>query len=102
MFKFIKKDHFVFGFILGLLAPFAGFIAFKASKLQTLNYFEALQFIYYEPSHHMLTVALSLCLLANAILFTFYINSHIDKTAKGLFVATLLYGLLILSIKTFG
>jgi hypothetical protein len=102
MFKFIRKDSFIFGFILGLIAPFIGFIVFKASKLQTLNYLEALKFIYYEPSHRMLSVALSLCLLANAVLFTFYINGHIDKTAKGIFTATLLYGLVILCIKTFG
>lgn len=102
MLKFIRKDSFIFGFIMGLIAPFAGFIVFKASKLQSLNYFEALQFIYYEPSHRMLTVALSLCLLANAILFTFYINARIDHTAKGIFAATLIYGLIVLSIKTFG
>ncbi len=102
MLRFIKKDNFVFGFILGMIAPFLGFIAFKANKLQSLNYFEALQFIYYEPSHKMLTVALSLCLLANAVLFTFYVNARIDKTAKGIFTATLIYGLVILCIKTFG
>ena len=101
MLKFIKKDHFIFGFILGLAAPFAGFIAFKANKMGSLSYFEALQYIYYEPSHKMISVALSLCLLANAILFTLYINARIDKTAKGLFAATVIYGLIILCIKTF-
>lgn len=102
MFKFIKKDNFTFGFILGMLAPFAGFAIFKYRQLQTLSYKEAYQYLIYQPGHKLLTVAISLSLLANAVLFTLYINSHIDKTAKGIFVATLIYGLTALSLKTFG
>ncbi len=97
-----KKDNFIFGFIMGLIAPFAGFAVFKYSKLGPLNYFEALQYILEEPGHKLLTVAISLSLMANAILFTIYINSGIDKTAKGIFVATLIYAITALSIKTFG
>ena len=98
----LKKDNFIFGFIMGLIAPFAGFAVFKYRQLGPLNYFEALQFIFVQPGHKMLTVAISLSLLANAILFTIYINAHIDKTAKGIFVATLIYAVTALSIKTFG
>jgi hypothetical protein len=50
----------------------------------------------------MLTIAISLSLLANAILFTIYINSHIDKTAKGIFAATIIYAITALGLKTFG
>ena len=100
-FSFIKKDNFLFGFILGLLAPFAGFAVFKYNRLSSLSYFEALQYIVLEPGHRMLTVAISLSLLANAVLFTLYINARIDNTAKGIFVATLIYGLTALSLKTF-
>jgi hypothetical protein len=46
-------------------------------------------------------VALSLSLLLNAAIFTLYINAEKDHTAKGIFVTTLVYGLIILSIKTF-
>ncbi|MBK8610503.1 MAG: hypothetical protein IPL84_11340 [Chitinophagaceae bacterium] len=98
----LKKDNFIFGFIIGLIAPFAGFAVFKYTKLQTLNYMEALQYLFVEPSHRLLTVAISLSLMANAVLFTIYINARIDHTAKGIFVATLIYALTALSIKTFG
>jgi hypothetical protein len=54
-----------------------------------------------EPGYRTLSVALSLSLLLNALLFTIYINSGRDHTAKGIFVTTLIYGLLVLSIKTF-
>ena len=88
--------------ILGLIAPFAGFAIFKTQKLGPLGYGEALQYLMVEPGHRLLTVAISLSLMANAILFTIYINSNIDKTAKGIFVATIIYALIALSLKTFG
>lgn len=43
----------------------------------------------------------ALCLLANAVLFTIYINTHRDNTAKGIFVTTLIYGIAILVVKIF-
>ncbi len=96
-----KKDNFIFGFIMGLAAPLLGFFLFKYNKLATLTYKEAYQYMIYQPGHNMLTVAISLSLLANAVLFTIYINSHIDKTAKGIFAATIIYALIALTLKTF-
>ena len=55
-----------------------------------------------EQGFRTLTVALSLSLLLNALLFTIYINAHKDKTAKGIFATTVVYGLFVLIIKTFG
>ena len=98
----LKKDNFVFGFIMGLIAPFVGFAVFKYTRLASLSYFQALQYLFVQPGHRMLTVAISLSLMANAILFTIYINARIDNTAKGIFVATLIYAVTALSIKTFG
>lgn len=98
----LKKDNFIFGFLMGLIAPFLGFAVFKYTNLKTLNYWQALQYLFVQPGHRMLTVAISLSLMANAVLFTIYINARIDNTAKGIFVATLIYALTALSIKTFG
>ena len=97
-----KKDNFLFGFIMGLIAPFLAFFLFKYKKLGPLSYTEALQYLFVEPGHRLLTIAISLCLLANAVLFTLYVNARIDKTAKGIFIATLIYAVTALSIKTFG
>jgi uncharacterized membrane protein len=98
----LKKDNFIFGFVMGLIAPFIGFAIFKYKKLGPLGYAEALQYLFVEPGFRMLTIAISLSLLANAVLFTIYINAHIDKTAKGIFAATIIYALTALSLKTFG
>lgn len=39
------------------------------------------------------------CLVCNIALFTYYVNTNKDKTAKGVFVITLVYGLAILLAK---
>jgi hypothetical protein len=98
---FWKKDNFLMGLVMGLVAPLLGILAFKFSKLSQLSIKSALQYMLLEPGFKMLTVALSLSLLLNAALFTIYINTHKDNTAKGIFVTTLIYGLIVLSIKTF-
>lgn len=98
----LKKDNFILGTVLGFLGPLLGVIIFKVSKFQTISFRETFDFmIFQESSHRTLTVALSLALLVNAVLFTVYINARKDKTAKGIFVLTCVYGLLVLCIKTF-
>jgi len=37
--------------------------------------------------------------MANAILFTIYINGYRDKTAKGIFIVTMVYAALALAFK---
>ena len=97
----LKKDNFVLGIILGIIAPVVGLLIFKMYKFTIFSIKETLQYFLVEPGFKTLTVALSLSLLMNALLFTIYINSGKDHTAKGIFVTTLIYGLIVLSIKTF-
>lgn len=99
---FWKKDNFLMGLIMGLVAPVLGILLFKMYNFKSLSLKETIQWMFYvEPGFKTLTVALSLSLLLNALLFTIYINTHKDNTAKGIFVTTLVYGLIVLSIKTF-
>jgi len=96
-----KKDNLILGINLGLLGPIIGLLLFKIYKFGIFSYKEFFQFLYLEPGYRTLSAALSLSLLVNALIFTFYINSMKDKTAKGVFISTLIYGLIILLIKTF-
>lgn len=96
-----KKDHFTFGLVLGLIAPLAGLLLFKLTKFESFTFRDTLYFMLNESGYRTLTATLSVSLLANATLFTIYINKKVDKTAKGIFVTTLVYGLFILLIKTF-
>ncbi len=97
----LKKDNFLMGVVMGAIAPVLGFLLFKFYKFRVFGFKEFIEWLYVEPGFKTLTVALSLSLLLNALLFTIYINSHKDKTAKGIFATTLVYGLAILIIKTF-
>ena len=89
------------GLVLGVFAPALGLIIFKMYKFNVFTFKETFQYITVEPGFRTLSVALSLSLLLNALLFTIYINSGRDETAKGIFITTLIYGLVVLSIKTF-
>jgi hypothetical protein len=97
-----KKDNFLLGITMGLIAPLLGMLLFKTYKFSVFSYKETFQYMYLEPGFKTLTVALTLSLLLNALLFTIYINSNKDNTAKGIFATTMLYGLIVLIIKTFG
>ncbi|MEP7164030.1 MAG: hypothetical protein ABI741_05005 [Ferruginibacter sp.] len=97
-----RKDSLIFGIVIGMIAPIVGLLLFKIYKFGIFTYKETFQFMYYEPGHKTLSVGMTLSLLLNAFLFTIYINGMRDKTAKGIFISTVLYGITILLIKTFG
>ncbi|MBN8834608.1 MAG: hypothetical protein ABS68_00060 [Niastella sp. SCN 39-18] len=97
----MKKDSIGLGLLLGAIAPIIGLFLFKAYKFGIFSYKEFFQFLVVEPGFRTLSVALSLSLLLNALIFTVFINAHKDNTAKGIFIFTAIYGLVILLIKTF-
>ena len=92
-----KKDNFIFGLALGFIAPLLGFMIFKLYKFQELTLSEMLQWMKFNPN--LITVSISVSLMANAILFTIYINGHRDKTAKGIFVLTVIYAIIAMIFK---
>lgn len=92
-----KKDNFIFGLALGFIAPLVGFMIFKLYKFQGLTLSEMLQWMKFNPN--LITVSISVSLMANAILFTIYINGHRDKTAKGIFVLTVIYAIVAMIFK---
>ncbi len=94
-----KKDNFIYGTVLGLLAPLAGLLLLKFYKFGMLSFKEVLQFIFYQSGHGILTAGLTVSLMMNAFFFTMYINAGRDKTAKGIFVTTVAYAVIILVIK---
>ena len=92
-----KKDNFIFGIALGFIAPMIGFLIYKLVKFKGLTLVEMLQWMKMNPN--LVTVSISVSLMANAILFTIYINGYRDKTAKGIFVMTLIYAVIALVFK---
>ena len=102
LFRFFKKDNFLFGMVIGFIAPLIGLLIFKYSKFKSISFYETIYYIMHErdTGYKTLTVGLSLSLLLSALIFTLYINSARDKTAKGIFATTMIYGLFILIVKT--
>jgi hypothetical protein len=97
-----RKDSFALGLVLGFLAPIVGFMIYKWRKFGVFTMNETYQYMSVEPGHKTLTVALTLSLLANAVLFTIYVNTNKDKTARGIFAATCMYAIAVLLIKFLG
>ena len=95
----LKRDNLKLGLVLGLLGPALGLIIVYFLKYSYYPFVEFLELFF--NTRGLITSVGALCLLANAVLFTLYINTHRDNTAKGIFVTTLLYGIAILIIKVF-
>jgi hypothetical protein len=95
----LKKDNLKLGIVLGLLGPIIGLAVIYFIKFSSVSFGEFLDEFFH--NNKLITSIGSLALLANVILFTIYVNTQRDKTAKGLFLITLLFGIAILVLKVF-
>ena len=92
-----KKDNLKLGLVLGLIGPVLGLIVVYFIQYSALGFGDFLStFI---NDHKLITSIGSLSLLANVVLFTIYVNTHRDFTARGIFIITLIYGIGILVLK---
>ena len=92
-----KKDNLRLGLTLGLVAPILSLFIYYYVKFSSVSFGEFMGFLH---SHRDQITAVSVpCLVLNIALFTIYINSHRDQTAKGIFAATLIYAIVALLFK---
>jgi|SRR5687767_11849457 len=92
-----KKDNLRLGLALGLIGPLLGLVIIYFIKFPSYSFMDFLT--YFMNDNKMITSIGALSLLANVILFTIYINTHRDDTAKGIFAVTVIYGIGILILK---
>jgi len=92
-----KKDNLKLGLILGLIGPVLGLVVIYFIQYSAFSFGDFLTTFINEK--RLITSIGSLSLLANVILFTIYVNTHRDHTAKGIFIVTLIYGIGILLLK---
>ncbi len=95
----LKKDNLRLGLTLGLLGPILGLALIWQFKFNEMPFAEFLEL--FMSNNRLITSIGSLSLLANAVLFTIYINTERDETAKGIFISTVIYGIGILILKIF-
>jgi len=93
----LKKDNLQLGLILGLIGPLLGLVVIYFIKFPGIAFGDFLDEFF--NNSKLITSIGSLSLLANVVLFTLYVNTHRDTTAKGIFILTLVYGIGILILK---
>lgn len=93
-----KKDNLRLGLVLGLVAPILSLVIYYFFKFYpTFSFRDFLDFL--RTNKTQITAVSVPCLVLNIALFTYYINSHKDATAKGIFAATLIYAIVALLFK---
>ena len=86
-----NKDKLSFGILLGLIAPVVGLLIYYIVQFRNITSLGGF-FYYVVTEKGLLTAIVSVLLVANAGVFTFYVNRRKDKTAKGVFISTCIYG----------
>ncbi len=94
---FLKKDNLQLGLLLGFVLPL---LVFLGIYLVRFNEAELAEFIQtFSTQKSLITFFGVWCLVCNIALFTYYVNTQKDRTAKGIFAITLVYGIGILLAK---
>lgn len=95
----LKQDKISLGILLGLLAPVVGLLIYYLVTFlprdQSLSDF----FSMLRQNRHLLPKLISICLLANGVVFYLYTRKRRDLTARGIFLITMLYAIVILLLK---
>ena len=94
---FLTKDNLKLGLILGLIAPIIVFFIIYLIRFSGYALDEFVRVFMNEK--RIITFWGVWCLVGNIALFTYYINTAKDRTAKGIFAITVVYGIGILLLK---
>jgi hypothetical protein len=87
----LNKDNLRLGLLLGFLAPLLGLLIYYVVQFRNVTSLPGF-FYYILVEKALLTAVISVLLVANAGVFTWYVNKRKDKTAKGVFISTCIYG----------
>lgn len=93
-----KINNFIFGIVAGLLLPFLSLCGYWLWSFKFMNF--APQFIKFLLLGRVLSAVLSLCLIPNLGLFFLFVNKEYYKTTRGILLSTLVYGFIIVALKT--
>jgi hypothetical protein len=85
------------GVVLGLLLPLVIFLIIYLVRFAATPLADFVDTFLQQKS--LITFFGVWCLVGNIALFTYYVNTQKDRTAKGIFAMTLLYGIGILLAK---
>lgn len=96
----LTKDSLRLGLLLGIIAPFFGMFIFYFWKFYpTFSLKEFFTVLFMQKT--LVTGIVGFSLFANAVIFTLYINTRKDRTAKGIFIVTVIYAVSAIIFKLF-
>ncbi len=99
MAKFIlAKDNLKLGIVLGIIGPLLSLVIIHYYYFSSISLKEFLEYL---VINNKISAVGSLCMISNAVIFTIYINTNRDHTAKGVFYITLVFGIIMLVTKLF-
>ncbi len=93
----LKRDNFKLGIVLGFLAPILGIVCFYLINFRSAKFINFLEVMLTLKSFFSAVITVSL--VANGAIFTIYTNTERDETARGIFVATMVYAIVCLVLK---
>lgn len=93
----LKKDNLRFGLLLGFIAPLISVVIYYFIRFSEFSVPDVLRLM--AENKNQITAITVPCLLLNIGMFTFYVNTQRDQTAKGIFAITLFYAIGALLIK---
>ncbi|MFZ9261809.1 MAG: hypothetical protein ACO3AW_07085 [Chitinophagaceae bacterium] len=92
-----SKDNYLLGLFIGAILPVLSFFGYYYWKFSLFSFNEFIELLSQNKS---LVTALSIpCLLLNIVFFTLFINGRKDKTAKGIFIISIIYAVSALLFK---
>jgi hypothetical protein len=95
----LKQDKLSLGILLGLLTPGIAFFIYYLAVFLPRDLTLADFFVMLKNNKQLIPKIISICLLANGVVFYLYTRKRRDLTARGIFLITLLYAIVILLLK---
>ena len=96
----LKRDSLKVGLVLGLITPFLGVAVYYYWKIYPNSWPDF--FHYLKTNKSLVTSMTMVCLFLNVVVFTIYINTRRDNTAKGIFGITVIFAIASLLFKFLG
>lgn len=96
----LQKDNLRLGLVLGVIAPLFGMFTYYLWKFYpTFSIADFFRVLGMQKA--LITALISFSLFANAVIFTLYINTRRDRTARGIFIITCVYAIAAIILKFF-
>ncbi|MEI6152102.1 MAG: hypothetical protein WCQ10_06205 [Chitinophagia bacterium] len=95
----MQRDNYIIGVVIGLLMPFLGFFGFYEYRFSLFSFQEFLELLNQQKS--LLSAMISISLLINGAVLTYFFQKQKDKTAKGIFFSTCIYAIIAIACKWF-